>query len=242
MPDRPAGATDEGRPKPVPFSQYKAEQARISRKRLYPLTAFYSCYATAVLALGLLSEHPLVALAFYTAGIPVWTLIEYLFHRFVLHGRFPEREGRIGRFLHDRLDPLHWEHHERPFDGLHISGELRDFLPVFLIAAPASFLLPVYTAPAIVAGIFQCYVIEEWIHHSVHFYNFRNRYFRYIKRFHRYHHSQAGMDLGFGLTSGLWDVVLGTRYPPPIRRALFGSRWEWTDTGVRPRDPHGQNT
>ena len=107
---------------------------------------------------------------------------------------------------------------------MHISGALKDFLPVFAIAAPLTFMFPVYTAPAVVAGIFQCYVIEEWIHHSVHFYHFKNRYFRYIKRYHRYHHTQPGMESGFGLTSGLWDVPFRTRYPRSVRHALFTRR------------------
>jgi len=208
----------------VPFSVYKAEQARISRGRLYPLTVFYTAYATIVLAFGLWSEHPIVALGVYLAGLPVWTLVEYLFHRYVLHGRFPAHDSVVGRFLHDRLDPLHWEHHQRPFDGMHISGELRDILPLFVVAAPLSFVFPVYTAPMLLAGVVQCYVIEEWIHHSVHFYEFRNRYFRYIKRFHRYHHTQPGMESGFGLTNGIWDVVFRTRHPRPVRQALFSRR------------------
>ena len=205
----------------VPFRVYKAEQARISRGRLYPFTVFYTTYAVIVFVLAMRSARPGLGVAMFLASIPLWTLVEYLFHRYVLHGRFPSHDGVIGRFLHDRLDPLHWEHHARPHDGMHISGELRDFLPVFAIVAPLTFLAPVYTAPVILAGIFQCYVIEEWIHHSVHFYNFKNRYFRYIRRHHRYHHTQPGMELGFGLTSGLWDVPFRTRYPKPVRNALF---------------------
>ena len=210
----------------VPFSVYKAEQARISRERLYPFTVFYTVYATIVFILALRSPRPVVGVAVFLASIPLWTLVEYLFHRYVLHGRFPAHDSVIGRFLHDRLDPLHWEHHARPFDGMHISGELKDFLPTFAIVAPLTFLFPVYTAPVLVAGIFQCYVIEEWIHHSVHFYDFKNRYFRYIKRYHRYHHTQPGMELGFGLTSGLWDVPFRTRYPRQVRNALFTRRLE----------------
>ena len=98
----------------VPFSVYKAEQAKISRKRLYPFTVLYTTYAAIVFVLVLRSTHPVLGVAAFVASIPIWTLIEYLFHRFILHGRFPSHDSVIGRFLHDRLDPLHWEHHERP--------------------------------------------------------------------------------------------------------------------------------
>jgi sterol desaturase/sphingolipid hydroxylase (fatty acid hydroxylase superfamily) len=58
----------------------------------------------------------------------------------------------------------------------------------------------------------------------VHFYHFRNRYFRYIRRHHLYHHSPKGSEVGYGLTSGFWDVIWGTRIPEADRRALYAYR------------------
>jgi 4-hydroxysphinganine ceramide fatty acyl 2-hydroxylase len=214
-----------GRPRPdIPWGEFKRQQARISRHRLYPMSVFYTVYAMAILALGLLSRHPWVALGFYAAGIPVWTFCEYLFHRFVLHGHFADGESWIRKFAHRRLDPLHWEHHARPWDGMHINGELRDLLPLFFVSAPLSFIAPVYTLPMLLAGVVQSYVAEEWVHHSVHFYKFRNPYFRYIKRHHFYHHSPRGENLGYGLTNGFWDIICGTRYPRQVRAALYHGR------------------
>lgn len=206
----------------IPFGVYKRQQARISRRRLYPVTIFYSTYAVTLLVLGLRSAHPVVAAALFALGLPVWTLVEYGFHRFVLHGRFSAGEGVIRRFLHERLDPLHWEHHKRPFDGHHINGELKDLLPLFFVAAPLSFIGPLYTLPVLLAGTVQFYVIEEWVHHSVHYYNLRDPYFRYMKRHHFYHHSPSGMDMGYGLTNGFWDIIFKTRFPAPVRAALYG--------------------
>jgi len=208
----------------IPWGVFKRQQAGISRRRLFPMTVFYTLYAVTVLAFALRSAHPRLALGFFLAGIPVWTFVEYLFHRFVLHGRFADGEGFIRKFAHQRLDPLHWEHHARPWDGMHINGELQDLLPLFIIAVPVSFLAPLYTLPALLAGVVQSYVVEEWVHHSVHFYNFRNPYFRYIKRHHLYHHSPRGMKLGYGLTNGFWDIVCGTRYPKDILKALYAKR------------------
>jgi hypothetical protein len=209
-----------GRPRNTSFHAYKCEQGRIAQRRLYPLTAFYSLYSVSVLILALRTAHPLLALSFYFAGIPVWTLVEYLFHRFVLHGRFPPGEGFIRQFLHERLDPLHWEHHEHPFDGLHISGELKDLLPLFFLAAPASFLFPVYTLPALLAGVVQSYVAEEWIHYSLHFHNSRNPLFRRIKRYHLYHHSPRGMKMGMALLA-----AFGIKSSGPLSRGRFSIRF-----------------
>lgn len=209
----------------LPSSTYKREQAAISRGRLYPVTAFYTAYSVILLALGARTAHPVAAVAFYLAGLLVWTLVEYLSHRYILHGRFKKSKHRWKihkAFAHKVLDPLHWEHHERPFDGLHINGVLKDLLPLFAVAAPLSFIFPVYTAPVLLAGVCQGYVSEEWVHHSIHYYNFRNRYWRHLKKYHLYHHTSRGMERGFGITSGFWDGIFKTRFSEEVRQRLFG--------------------
>src|SRR5437016_2365857 len=210
------------------FRDYKREQAGISRRKLYPVTIFYTLASVLMLFLAVRSKHPYLAVAFYLAGIPVWTLVEYVTHRYILHGRFKVSEKIHKKFLtglaNKYMDPLHWEHHERPFDGNHINGRLRDLLPLFAVAAPASFLFPLYVAPMVLAGAVQCYVIEEWVHHSVHYYNFRNPYFKYIRKHHIYHHTSSGMERGFGFTSAIWDVVFKTRFPAHVRQRLYGKR------------------
>ncbi len=220
------------------FQAYKREQASISRGRLYPVTIFYSAYAAVVMTFGLMSHNRIRAMAFWTAGIPTWTFIEYFVHRFLLHGRFKvskkPHKRLITRFANRRFDPLHWEHHARPFDGFHISGQLRDILPLFIPSAIVSFLIfPAFTGSALLAGVVQCYVIEEWVHHSVHFYNFRTPYFRYIRKHHLYHHTSSGMAKGFGFTSGIWDIILNTRFPAHVRQRLYGKRKNPTPEVVR---------
>jgi dihydroceramide fatty acyl 2-hydroxylase len=209
----------------VSWEIYKRQQARISRRRLYPVTIFYTAYAVIISVLAFRSSHTGIAFLFLLAAVPVWTLVEFLFHRYILHSRFGPGEGFIRKFAHERLDPLHWEHHERPFDGLHINGALGDLIGLFVIAAPLSFIAPIYTLPTLLAGVVECYVIEEWVHHSVHFYDFRDPYFRYMKRHHGFHHAPAGTELGYGLTNGFWDVVFNTDYPEAVKRVLYGTRW-----------------
>jgi len=204
----------------VPFAAYKRQQAATARRRLYPLSAFYTLYAIVVLAIAFSTKHPWIAVAFFWAGCATWTLVEYLFHRYVLHGRFAPGKGLIRKFLHERLDPLHWDHHKRPFDGLHISGGLKDILPLFFVAAPVSFLFPVYTAPAVLAGAVQSYACEEWLHYALHFSNSRFPLFRRLKKYHLYHHSPRGIDKGYGITTRFWDGVFDTRFPESVRRSL----------------------
>jgi sterol desaturase/sphingolipid hydroxylase (fatty acid hydroxylase superfamily) len=74
--------------------------------------------------------------------------------------------------------------------------------------------------------LLQSYVVEEWVHHSVHFYHFDNPYFRYIKRHHLYHHSPKGDEMGYGLTNGFWDIIFSTRFSAQQRRLLYGRKAE----------------
>lgn len=200
-------------------------EARKARRRLYPVSIVYSTYAFSVLALAVRSAGPWRPLAFYAAGILVWTLAEYLVHRYVLHGRFPDRPGSVQHWLHTAFDSLHTEHHARPWDGDHINGTIKDTGLYVAFFGALSFLAPLPTAPVLVAGFVQAYVIEEWIHQSVHFiavYRFKGPYWRYITRHHSYHHSPRGTELAFGLTNGVWDVAFHTRIPAKDRRLLYG--------------------
>jgi sterol desaturase/sphingolipid hydroxylase (fatty acid hydroxylase superfamily) len=206
----------------MPGHEILRREAATARGRLYPSTVLYSAYGFSVLvwALGR-PGHRLLALAFFALGATAWTAFEYWVHRFVLHGRFPDGPGAYQHFLHVRFDPLHWEHHERPWDGKHINGRIQDtVLFAAMFVAVAAF-FPIWSAPVMIAGFLLAYIAEEWVHHSVHFYHFSNPYFRYIKRHHLYHHSPKGEGVGYGLTNGFWDIVFSTRIPAEQRRRLY---------------------
>ena len=208
----------------IPFTIYKRQQAQIAKRRLFPTTLFYSTYCITIVILALRSRHPLIAVFFFAAGIVNWTLVEYLFHRYVLHRHFADGKGIFRKFAHRRLDPLHFEHHERPWDATHITGTLKDLLPLFFVAAPLSFIAPIYTLPMLLAATVEGYIGEEWVHYTIHFSKIRNPYFRYVKRFHLYHHSPKGEKIGYGITGGFWDFVFGTRYPESVREHLFSKK------------------
>src|SRR5260370_23370020 len=135
MPEHAVTSLPLQRTAEVPFAAYKRQQAAMARRRLSPLTAFYALYAIIVLAIAFTTKHPWITVAFFFAGCATWTLVEYLFHRYVLHGRFPLGKGLIRTFLHERLDPLHWDHHKRPFDWMHISRGGQDILTLLFCAA-----------------------------------------------------------------------------------------------------------
>lgn len=201
-----------------------AAEARIARRRLMPATVVYTLYATTLLGLGLLSQHPLASLAWFAGGVGVWTYVEYLVHRYILHGVFPDGPGLFQHLGHKLFGHLHVEHHRRPWDGAHINGTLKDTGPYMLLFILLSYQAPLHTVPMLVAGFVQAYIVEEWVHQSVHFYPFKGRYWDYIRRHHRYHHSPVGAEVAYGLSNGLWDVPCGTRIPAPVRAQLYKRR------------------
>ena len=211
-----------------------AQEARKSRRRLYPVTVVYAASSLAALTLALRSG-PSVAAAAWALGVVFWTLVEYMVHRYVLHGVFPEGPG-MKHWLHVLFDHLHVEHHKRPWDGNHINGTIKDTGPFLLPVLLVALLLPPQTLLAFLAGLVQAYVVEEWVHHSVHFYRLDNPYFRYIRAHHLYHHSRRGETIAFGLTNGVWDVACGTRIPADVRRVLYRRLLRPRDGGASPAD------
>jgi sterol desaturase/sphingolipid hydroxylase (fatty acid hydroxylase superfamily) len=197
-------------------------EKQVARNRLIPLVLFYTSFSALVLSLAVVySDHLVRALAFYVLGIALWTPLEYWVHRRVLHGPFPDGPGLWQHLLHQQFDHLHWEHHLKPWSGKTISGSLDQTLPVVFALGAISLLTAPFTMIMAVAGISQSYVIEEYVHYSVHFEQFKSRYFRYIKKHHLYHHSPRGHEVGFGLTNSLWDIVFDTRLPEEARLLLY---------------------
>jgi sterol desaturase/sphingolipid hydroxylase (fatty acid hydroxylase superfamily) len=209
----------------------KAEDHK-ARRRLYPVSIIYSIQLVVVLAFAIRSRHALMALGFVALGVLSWIPIEYWAHRYILHGVFPNR-GLFGSLLHYLFDSSHSDHHARPWDGMYINGHV-DTLWLALVVVPLSFLLPLHTAPVFVATVLASYAAEEWVHHASHFWNFRWSFFQYVRRRHLYHHTRHGVGVGYGLTSGLWDAVAGTRIPARMRHRLLPSR---SDSNARALPP-----
>ena len=68
-----------------------------ARQRLYPVTVVYTLGFFLVLTLAYRSSHLGRALGFAALAVASWTLVEYLVHRYVLHGVFPKGPGLVRR-------------------------------------------------------------------------------------------------------------------------------------------------
>ena len=147
-------------------------------------------------------------------GVLSWTLIEYGLHRFVFHYR---ARSAFGTKL---LYAAHLSHHENPRAMSRLFASLSLSLPI----ASAYFLLgrvatgSWHAAAFLFAGLTAGYFCYEWLHFQAHHRRPRLRLFRYLKTYHLLHHHQTP-ELRFGVTSPLFDLLLGTFRPVPSRRS-----------------------
>ena len=133
-------------------------------------------------------------------GLLVWTLAEYLIHRFAFH-HFPG------------LKAVHLEHHAEP-TGLHGSPTVATVLAFAALALlPLWYLTDLPTAAAGTAGLmtgYLAYVAVHWCVHNVDSLGPRwiRPQMRALIRAHAVHHHK--FTCNFGVTTTLWDRVFGT--------------------------------
>ncbi|HKG48468.1 MAG TPA: sterol desaturase family protein [Pyrinomonadaceae bacterium] len=145
---------------------------------------------------------------FISSGILSWTVIEYVLHRFIFH--YSARSA-FGRKL---LYAAHLAHHENPRAKNRLFSSLLISLPVatayLLLAwmATSSLNASVHVFSGLTTG-YSCY---EWLHFQAHHRRPRLRLLRYLKKYHLLHHYQTP-EHRFGVTSPLFDLILGTFRP-----------------------------
>lgn len=146
----------------------------------------------------------------YTAGIFVggmlfWTLTEYILHRFAFHYDPKTDRGRRINYV------LHGNHHEYP----------RDRERLFMPAAPSLIMASLFfvlfylvlgkIAFPFFPGFMFGYLIYGSMHYAIHAWNPPFKWMKPLWRNHHLHHYKHG-DLGFGVSSTMWDHVFGTMY------------------------------
>lgn len=130
-------------------------------------------------------------------GLFAFSFIEYLFHRWIFHG--PDSMYQRG----------HQAHHEFPegYDSLPF------FLPAVILSVLAGLLwlvLPAGYGFLIAGTVGTGYVAYGFSHFAIHHRRFSHPWIRRWAARHHVHHYHP--DRNFGVTSTLWDHILGTLY------------------------------
>lgn len=149
-------------------------------------------------------------------GVIIWSLLEYSLHRWVFH-----LDPKESRFLHTFHFLLHGLHHKVPFDPYRL---VFPPVPAVLLASffyqPVRLLLP-YPQIMLAGGLIG-YLAYDMIHYYIHYGSPSGGHLYHMKRYHYQHHF-VYHELGFGISSTVWDKVFGT--PIFLRKLKYLLKW-----------------
>lgn len=151
--------------------------------------------------------------SFFLMGMYIWSLLEYVLHRFMFHSEtwIPERYLYLS-FL------FHGIHHLHPLDANRLVMPPSVSLPLTVlfsfvfrtVFSPTVLSLPLYII-SFMGGIFG-YVCYDMIHYSTHHISLRNAklvpYFSSLQLRHMKHHIDSNHS--YGVSNMFWDKLFGT--------------------------------
>jgi len=145
----------------------------------------------------------------FLIGLFMWSLAEYLLHRFVFHYRPRNAWQERVTFL------FHGIHHVQPQCKTRlvmppvVSIPLAAvFYGLFSLIFGVWLAAPHWVNP-LVSGFTIGYLSYDLIHYATHHLPIPSRAGKYLKRYHMLHHFKTP-DLRFGVSSPLWDFVFNT--------------------------------
>ena len=169
-----------------------------------PLTIFFSVAAVSLyysLSRGLLNG--LSAFGLFLGGWLLFTLAEYLMHRYVYHldASTPAR----AKFQYT----MHGVHHEFPKDKTRLA------MPPILTVFVASLLFFIFRFTfgnagfGVLAGFVFGYALYLFVHYSIHVYAPPKNFLKFWWHHHAMHHYRQE-EVAFGVSTTLWDHIVGT--------------------------------
>ncbi|XP_055528265.1 uncharacterized protein LOC129720699 [Wyeomyia smithii] len=149
-------------------------------------------------------------------GVSIWTLLEYTLHRWVFH-----LDPKNNWMLHTFHFLIHGLHHKVPFDPYRL---VFPPVPAILLASffyqPVRLLLP--HPLLMLSGGLIGYLGYDMIHYYIHYGSPNGGHLYYMKRYHYQHHF-VHHELGFGISSAIWDNVFGTTIL--LRKLKYLLKW-----------------
>lgn len=139
-------------------------------------------------------------------GLFIWTITEYLLHRFIFH--FPAKTD-FGKRIHFIF---HGVHHDYPSDSKRLVMPPSVSIPlavvfyfIFRLILGQAFALPFF------AGFILGYLFYDITHYAIHHFNMHSKIWLAIKNHHMKHHYQDEYK-GYGVSSPFWDVIFRTNF------------------------------
>jgi sterol desaturase/sphingolipid hydroxylase (fatty acid hydroxylase superfamily) len=137
---------------------------------------------------------------YLAAGLFIWTIAEYLLHRYIFHFVPKSKWGLRLHFI------FHGVHHDYPRDSKRLVMPPSASIPLaVLFYFLFLWLVPARMMDAFFAGFLVGYLVYDMTHYAIHHGNFKGRIMKSIKQHHMLHH-YSDQTKGYGVSSSLWDI------------------------------------
>ena len=141
-------------------------------------------------------------------GLVVWTLTEYVLHRYMFH--FPAK-GKWGKkfvFL------FHGLHHDDPDDPTRlVMPPVPAVIMMGILYAGFGLVVPTKFLEVFMSAFIVGYLCYDYIHYATHHFPMKGGVARYLKKFHLQHHFRHER-AKYGVSSPLWDIIFRTLEGP----------------------------
>src|SRR5438067_10135748 len=145
-----------------------------------------------------------VVTALFLLGILLWTLLEYLIHRYIFHY---EPKTRIGKRLHYII---HGVHHDYPNDARRLVMPPSISVPLAFLFYGVFLLMFGRFASGAFGGLVFGYICYDMLHYATHHFPLKHGALLWLKQYHLRHHYKDD-HVGYGISSPLWNYVFRTR-------------------------------
>ena len=163
----------------------------------FPVIAFMLYYGAAHKAIAPWTEFLL-----FLSGTLVWTLFEYIMHRYLFH--MYVESPRAKKIVYT----MHGVHHEYPRDKERLFMPPVPSLILAVIIFSSMYFMMGWKALSFFPGFLFGYICYGSMHYAIHAFA-PPKFMKALWRNHHLHHYKAP-EKGFGVSSVLWDVVFGT--------------------------------
>lgn len=178
---------------------------RLTRTHIAVPLVIFGGIATGLIIYGLNQGFitPITAPLLFVAGLLVFTLVEYIMHRYLFH-LHPKTEKQE-KFAYT----VHGVHHDYPKD----KDRLAMPPPLSLLIATLFFfffkLIMGNMVYGFLPGFVMGYAAYLWVHFMVHAFKPPKNFFKILWVHHGIHHYKDPEN-AFGVSSPFWDYVFGT--------------------------------
>lgn len=173
-----------------------------------------------------------MSLFWFSLGGAAWTASEYAIHRFVGHG--PRRKKPATLAARWSVEGLAYE-----FNAEHLAHHANPsyFAPTWRKALAACTAIPLVTgalvpfigvrrAASFAAGFASTYAGYEIVHRRIHTHAPKSAYSAFLRRHHLLHHHKTPK-LNHGVTTVVWDKIVGTYESVTQLRMPRGAAPQW---------------